>query len=459
MTPTFRNVLLTLTTFCVAGLIQPALAVDCSLVTEDSEISNLPVDLLPLSVGSKSGWVLPLDQLKPLRGDEESQKIVGLINQTLSSAGKSFAFVMPPPRVLEIPTEVIVEAEQYLNFSPDTLTSMRENYDSLVNGFSSYGVVTPNLAEWFASTPNTFFKADHHWTVDGSYLAAEATWDELWSAGVRRFPNSNNILFAPTGTETSVNEGSYGKLLRDFCDQNIPMEEYIYPTVDVISSPDEDTTAEDLLFGDVELDQFGVLLLGTSYSAPSSNLQFEQALSMWLQADVVNIAIGGGQLTSSSEVLISDSSLLEKADLVIWEAPPSNFQTDAHEFRQVAASLISYCHNPAEVDLGLILPTGEKSDWIGLPDKTTVVQLHIPDISAGIVRIHTEYEDATSNYFDILKMGRVQASENSPYWRTFIGNLTEDGTITTPARIKVEIMNSSEDHTVGVYGCKLLDEE
>ncbi len=258
-------------------------------------------------VGS-DGWLYTTEEFESLKdGDKAEQRLLTLVknvNEQLKASNIRLAVALVPAKARIYP--------EYLGkhvFPADRTAT----YDRVHGAITHLGVPVPDLSALFINHKNDgtplYFRLDTHWTPEGAVLAAQAMAEAIGKTGIKK---------TAFKAETAQPEPFEGDL-----------EKYIKTGIfDPIFSPSRDSFARRRtgktdeegggLFGDEDIP---VALIGTSYSA-IDKWDFEGALKMALQADVLNLADEGqGPLEPMAKFLKDTDLKTTPVRLIIWEIP------------------------------------------------------------------------------------------------------------------------------------------
>lgn len=250
-------------------------------------------------VGS-DGWFYSTEEFeRPKNFDAEITAKLEYITQVktaLENAGIKLVVVL-------IPAKARVYPEHLGRYSRPKYWD--DVYSKFLAGLQPKGVIAPNILNAMKSRESMFLKTDTHWTPAGARVVAHAVAEAVKS----RLELQTQVFTEKPGM-VKLHEGDLLKF--------IPLASIsTKPTPDQLETPIVQGTesAGMGLFGDSKIE---VALVGTSYSA-NPKFNFDGALKLELQADVLNLALEGkGPITPMREFL---KALPENLKLVVWEIP------------------------------------------------------------------------------------------------------------------------------------------
>jgi alginate O-acetyltransferase complex protein AlgJ len=251
-------------------------------------------------VGSE-GWFYSSEEFeRPKNFDAEiadKLEYVTQVKTALENAGVKLAVVL-------VPAKARVYPEHLGRYSRPKYWD--DVYSKFLSGLQAKGVIAPDLLNAMKSREGLFLKTDTHWTPVGARVAAQ-----VLSQAVKPLLEFQTKKF---NQKPGKREPHAGDLLKF-----IPLTRWgTQPTPDTLETPMIEGTESGStgLFGDSQIE---VALVGTSYSA-NPKFNFDGALKLELQADVLNLALEGkGPITPMQEFLktLKDNPV----KLVIWEIP------------------------------------------------------------------------------------------------------------------------------------------
>jgi len=159
-----------------------------------------------------------------------------------------------------------------------------------------------------ASSQSLFFRSDTHWTPTGASIIAQATAD-YWRSEVGA--TSIDLTFSTEAQAVQKLEGdlmSFIPLAPWFSSWG-PGPEYFRPSQTYAQASD--------LFASTEIN---TLLVGTSYSA-DERWNFAGFLKQALGRDLANYSAKGQGPYRPMHKLLTDISVFDGVDLVVWEIP------------------------------------------------------------------------------------------------------------------------------------------
>jgi alginate O-acetyltransferase complex protein AlgJ len=250
-------------------------------------------------VGS-DGWFYSSEEFeRPKNFDSEiasKLKYVTQVKTALENAGIKLAVVLVPAKARVYPEHL----GRYVR--PKYWDDV---YAKFLAGLNAKGVIAPNILNAVKVRDAMFLKTDTHWTPQGARVAAHAV-----AQVVKPQLEFQSQVFSEKPGKAATHEGDLLKFipLAGFSQKPAP-DQLQTPTVEGTES------AGTGLFGDTKIE---VALVGTSYSA-NPKFNFDGALKLELQADVLNLALEGkGPITPMREFL---KALPENLKLVVWEIP------------------------------------------------------------------------------------------------------------------------------------------
>jgi alginate O-acetyltransferase complex protein AlgJ len=250
-------------------------------------------------VGS-DGWFYSTEEFERLKNfDSEIAAKLEYITQVktaLENAGIKLAVVL-------VPAKTRVYPEHLGRYSRPKYWD--DVYSKFLTGLQDKGVIAPNILNAMKARDSMFLKTDTHWTPQGARVAAQAV-----AEAIKPLLKFQTQVFTQKPGKVTLHEGDLLKF--------IPHTTWgAQPAPDKLETPIVEgvESAGTGLFGDSKIE---VALVGTSYSA-NPKFNFEGALKLELQADVLNLALEGkGPITPMREFL---KTLPENLKLVIWEIP------------------------------------------------------------------------------------------------------------------------------------------
>lgn len=260
-------------------------------------------------VVGRDGWLFTTEEFERGRSEKIAEQrianLAGKINKFLQSKGIKLVVVLVPAKA-RIYSEYLGRIDY-----PQSKDSV---YDRFRQTMIADGIIVPDLASLYMVEKKKnplYLRLDTHWTPEGARLAAEQV------AVV-----SKDVIF---------DSSSFREVSGQFVEVEGDLEKYIKTGwFSSIFSPPRDsilrTHVEKTGRVDSEADLFGeesipVVLVGTSYSA-IDKWNFEGALKMALQADVLNLADEGqGPLEPMAKFIKDTDFNTTPAKLVVWEIP------------------------------------------------------------------------------------------------------------------------------------------
>ncbi|RPE71860.1 acetyltransferase AlgX (SGNH hydrolase-like protein) [Pacificibacter maritimus] len=422
----------------------PVLAQDCPI---GSSALQGPTVYDNMMYDPDTKWIVPSSDVN-LRGyDVDNFFLIALINREIERRGGRLAVVFPPKRGLFIPDEVYTKARDILEGSPKQ--DLLEEYNSIIKQLEDTGAIVPQTYSAFSNLQQPYFQADHHWKPEAAAAAALAVWDALADVGILRIPlDDGGYVFGPQSREYKA--GSYARVFNDECRTKIFDESYVYSSTYKTAARNLDQA--DSLFGDASDENFDVTLLGTSFSAESSNFQFYGALSYFLQAPVENIAVAGGAIDASFEILQTQSELLD-ANLVVWEIAPNHFPIVSHKLRSATATVLGGCNTSSSIQT-ISTQSDGWSDWLSVDKQSALVELDTQEYFSGQILVEAGFGEAVESVI-IEKSERTPKEDRTSVWKTFVGKFDADGDITLPDSIRLKIVDATQDYEISVAHCQM----
>ena len=290
--------------------------------------------LWPLKTG-KNGWVFRArtDLSTDFGPSPESMAMLKQFAKALKKRGSRLMVIYLPTRGLMHSNEV---NDQY-----DSASALASYKEALIR-FRDIGVDTPPLDKLIGNMKEDFFlKRDLHWSPAGAEETARITAIEA-----KKYNLFNGIPKKEFTTEVvgySAINGNIHKSITELCKQSYPLQYW----KEYQTSPDTDLLADE--------EEPDIVLIGTSFSAgmmPKTN--FDGFLRQYLGADVLNMALSGGEENGAwLEYLPSDIFQKKPPKLILWEVPAHQSMKDKSLFRQ----LIPLVNNGCEGKQSLLTST------------------------------------------------------------------------------------------------------
>jgi alginate O-acetyltransferase complex protein AlgJ len=250
-------------------------------------------------VGS-DGWFYSSEEFeRPKNFDSEiaaKLEYMTKVKTALENAGIKLAVVL-------IPAKARVYPEHLGRYSRPKYWD--DVYSKFMAGLQAEGVIVPNVLNAMKARDSMFLKTDTHWTPQGARVVAHVV-----AEAVKSKLELQTQVFTEKPGKTIQHEGDLLKFIPHTAwGSQLAPDQLETPLVEGTEN------AGAGLFGDSTIE---VALVGTSYSA-NPKFNFDGALKLELQADVLNLALEGkGPITPMREFL---RGLPENLKLVVWEIP------------------------------------------------------------------------------------------------------------------------------------------
>lgn len=264
-------------------------------------------------VVGKDDWLFTTEEFERLKKADEAEKrlltLIEKVNAHLQSHDVKLAVVLVPAKARIYP--------EYLG--RHRLPEERQAiYPRIRDAIAGMGIPAPDIAALYldkkAQSP-LYLRLDTHWTPEGSALAADALAETVGEKILKEIGRPGSFKMEASPSETV--EGDLEKYIKTGV-----FSPLLAPERDVISRSRTEKASGGAGGGDL----FGeevvpVTLVGTSYSA-IEKWDFEGALKMALQADVLNLADEGqGPLEPMAKFLTATDLEKSGVKLVVWEIP------------------------------------------------------------------------------------------------------------------------------------------
>lgn len=372
--------------------------------------------MAPLTVLPDSGWILTSSNVDPdlVLSEETVALIAELVRILEQDIGTQLAIVLPPPRGLFVP-------------NADDLDLMRENFLTVVDQLATTGAVVPDILGAITDTPGAaeryFFKTDTHWTPEGALLSARTLAMALEEAG-KMPPQPDTPAYVLTGEieQTSL-RGGLLRAVGTICNLDLEGESAGIPVIAPVQSEDTSTA----LFGDVAPDPV-VVLVGTSYSTGRS-FRWADAVRFALQQDVDNRAITGGAFDNALVAYAQSDLRADRPALLVWEFLPTYLRPYiGSRMRGVVGSVLGTCDDAVTSDpIPISLSEGEWSEHFPLPEGHDLIQLTLPGVDLGSIRLRVKSDGADEIRGMASQRDRMEGDDRSEDWTFYAAHYTPDG--------------------------------
>ncbi len=280
-------------------------------------------------VQGRDGWLFRTDDDLRTQFDFDAAGFADLkrFRDALAQKGVELVMVYQPTRGMMHPEMLPQEARKLYN-----VQLARFSYGAILQKVRALGITVPATDKLPGAQQNEpyFFRADHHWTPDGSRRTAKIVADTI-----RQMPAFKGIPQKKFTTERTTYWGKHGTLQRaasqlcgfGYADQYVP--HYVTTTAD----------NGDLL-GDDAVPQ--VTLAGTSNSDTPYN--FAGFLEEDLGVDVLNESVtGGGHEGALEQYLPSEPFQKNPPKILIWELETYHNLSKTLFYRQVIPMVTNGC--------------------------------------------------------------------------------------------------------------------
>ncbi|MDG1820037.1 MAG: hypothetical protein P8H31_09415 [Porticoccaceae bacterium] len=275
-----------------------------------------------LQKGDK-GWLYRNMDLKRAYGPRQTgYKNLQQLQQALLLRGTTLVMVPIPGRVLIHP--------EYLGHINYDVPRARKSYSNYLQQLREMKIVVPEIDSLFESPQDKlmFFARDHHWNHHGARTIARLTAHSIKANRV--YSAIDRQRFKSYAVGKGHNSGSIQRAALELCKLSYRKEPYkLYQTV----AEDEDNP-----FADLPTPQ--IVLVGTSNSKGSLNLNFDGFLAHYVGAGVSNRAKSGGGFGGAlKDYLSSDEFRHSPPKVLVWEIPGYYSLNDQAFFDQILKNL------------------------------------------------------------------------------------------------------------------------
>ena len=337
------------------------------------------------------GWLLRDDDLITTAAVEPSTlAYLTRLTDALEAQGVTLVLAAQPPRGVALPPESLPD------YDPGAALA---RYAVVRSALEATGLHVTDLGSVAASTPNYFFKRDHHWTPDGAEASAQAVADTVRTTRAYEGLEPKTFQTETTGREEQV--GSFGEAIGRICGRNPPAERLTRHRTTAQSAVQE-TPAGDL-FGDASAPP--ITLVGTSNSA-REDLNFAGFLEEATGFEVLNAAAtGGGPQAALESYLRSETFHQATPGFIVWEfATLFDVPQDPLFYRQLIPSVKGVCKADAATVTREL--EGTSLSLFDSPGSGRNLYLEFSDLSVKSFELEVRYRNGRSETLSLRRSGR-----------------------------------------------------
>ncbi len=289
-----------------------------------------------------------------------------------------------------------------IGFDPQTAES---DYKQLVSDLRTTGITVVDLSS--APRGNDFFyRTDIHWNEKGADYAAKAVADAV--KALPSYGSLPKISYVTKVGETETTQGKIAEAAEEICGTSLPEE--IYHERE--TAPEKEESAADALFSRFSYPK--IVLLGTSNSKMHAN--FDGELKDYLDADLLNMAVGGGGIdTSLLDYLSSEEYKKTPPRVIVWEIPAYYDFNDQSLYAQAIPAIEGECSSKtALLEENLTLRKGQElfDKQFTAAGRKAYVYMRIPqkDIP-GKLGLKIDYDGAPTESINLITSDRMQRED------------------------------------------------
>lgn len=346
-------------------------------------------------VPGKEGWVFisGKDFFDNYSISPDTLSLYQQFQKALKAKGTDLVLAIVPTRGMMHGEMLPEENEKVGAFDADKAF---RKYTLLLSQLGAAGLTPAGLHE--KHTGMAFgYKRDHHWNKEGARLMAQAVANEVKALPVYKKLRKEKFESEVTGQEKF--QGSFSNFVKKACGAPLPPV-----SIDIVQT----ASTEISLFGRKDSE---VILLGTSYSTPeASKANFEGYLKEYLEADVLNMALGGGGVaTSILSYMNSDKGYqAQKPKVIIWEVPGFYSLDRKNLMRELIPSVHGGCKGDeiAKTQMDIKEESFTLFEKIAGVEKGAYLRLEFSTSPKGKVRIMTKYKEGKKDSFPVKRSKR-----------------------------------------------------
>ncbi len=338
------------------------------------------------------GWLFRDDDLEQTFSvSSQTLRALSRLNEALAARGTTLVMVAQPPRGTALPQGSLP------GYNPDTVNSQ---YRRLREALEQHGILVTDLAAFVATTPDFFFRRDHHWTPAGAEASARAVADTMEASDVYGDVAAQRQPFKTQDVREEEQVGSYGEAIGHICGQNPPAETLTRTETE----PAQPVSGS--LFGDAPAPP--ITLAGTSNSA-RKDLNFAGFLEQASGLEVLNTsAVGGGPQAALETYLRSETFRASPPTFLIWEfSTLFDLPQDPTFYRQLLPSLGGACALPASIaNITVALKTRTPLFADDPNDRARYLFMAFSDLSITRFDLELTYRDAPAETLTLRRSSR-----------------------------------------------------
>lgn len=356
------------------------------LCPEFKDEKNYVGKIKPLKflVQGKDGWffISKFDFEQDFSLDEKTIQELKDFSTRLKARGTELVLISPPPRGLMHHDKFPQNNPHLEGYNHDTALS---NYKTKIKKLSDAGITIIGL-DHMPEGKDYGYRQDHHWTPEGAKAIAQKVAKTLKSNPT--FQTIKNVPFKTKIKENIDILGSSYKPIAKLCGHKIPpMDGALYNT-------ERKAPLSQNILDEEPIPQ--IVLTGTSFSLnEKSSSNFAGSLKDALQADVLNLAISGGGITSSIMSYLNSQNFQDHPPkFLLWEVP-SYYPLDHKKlYRQLIPAVSGRCTSQnAVAEFSTKLESIKTPLFLNIADKK---------ISGDQYFIHLHFDHPVKDSFNII---------------------------------------------------------
>lgn len=309
----------------------------CQLCPQAADLRNYNtqfLDSFKTLVQGRDGWLFrsEADLQVQFGPTPEGLQRLASFHRELQKRGVELVLVVQPPRGL-----MHADKLKDSGYAYDAATA-RASYERTLREVRALGIAVPALETLLTTQgeEDYFWRADHHWTPDGTRRTARLVADQVLQ--LKAYADVRRQRFVTHREGVLARGGTLSHAAADLCGFGGPKQ---YVARYVTEPADSDGDAAGLL-GDDSVPQ--IALVGTSNSGAAYN--FSGFLSEYLSADVLNASVlGGGMDGAMLSYLPSEEFRKNPPKILIWELQHFHNLGDPLFYRQAMPLMDDGCND------------------------------------------------------------------------------------------------------------------